>query len=106
MSGSSKRRVTDEVAWIDRQIADGEKLGEEGGTRVIAKQIDAAHRESWFSRVNEYLFQVRRPHKGNERIPGSTVPYRVVYQFDRVESAERRWDDTRKRLEELRMLAK
>ena len=99
-----RRAVTDEVAWMTKQIADGEKLREEGGL-VIAKQVDAARRESWFGRVNEYLFQGRR-HRGNDRIPESTVPYRVVYQFDRVETAERDWKQFKDRLDKLRDEAK
>ena len=51
--------------------------------------------------MNEYQFQGRR-HKGNDRIPGSTVPYRVVYQFDRVESMERDWQQFKDRLDKLR----
>ena len=99
-----RKAVTDEVAWITRQIADGEKLREEGGL-VIAKQVDAARRDSWFSRVNEYLFQGRR-HKGNDRILDSTVPYRVVHQFDRVEKAEHDWQQFKDRLDKLRDEAK
>ena len=99
-----RKAVTDEIAWINRQIAEGEKLREEGGL-VIAKQVDPARRDSWFGRVNEYVFQ-GRPHKGNDRIPESTVPYRVVYQFDRVEAAEHDWQQFKDRLDKLRDEAK
>jgi hypothetical protein len=99
-----RRAVEDEVAWITKQMAEGEKLREEGGL-VIARRVDAARRESWFSRVNEYLFLGRR-HRGNDRIPDSTVPFRVVYQFDRVETAEREWQQFKDRLDKLREEAK
>ena len=102
--GVLRQAVTDEVAWITRQIAEGEKLREEGGL-VIAKQVDAARRDSWFGRVNEYLLSGRR-HKGNDRIADSTVPYRVVYQFDRVETAERDGQQFKDRLDKLREEAK
>jgi GTPase SAR1 family protein len=92
--------VKDEEAWTRAQIQEGEKLRAAGGL-VIAKQADAAAREAWFKAVHD--FQVRnRRHKSNDRVEGTTIPYRVVYQFDRVEAAERDLRQFKDRLEKLR----
>ncbi len=92
--------IKDEDAWTRAQIADGEKLRAEGGL-VIAKQAGAAQREAWFKSVHDFAIRGRR-HKSTDRVSVTTIPYRVVYQFDRVEAAERDWRGFKDRLEKLR----
>lgn len=95
-----RQAIHDEVAWTRMQIDAGEKLRAAGGL-VIAKKASPAERESWFKDVHEYLVCGRR-HKSNDRVEGTTVPYRVIYQFDTVAAAERDWRQFKERLDKIR----
>ncbi len=92
--------VKDEEAWTRAQISEWEKLRAAGGL-VIAKQVDAAGREAWFKSVHDFAVRDRR-HKNTDKVAGTTIPYRIVYQVDRVEAAEREWRQAKDRLEKLR----
>jgi hypothetical protein len=82
-----RKGIAEEVAWTGKQFDEGKELLGEGGL-VIAGRFDVSQRERWFARVNEYEVRGRR-HKGNDRVAATSVPYRVIYAFDRVEQAER-----------------
>jgi GTPase SAR1 family protein len=95
-----RQAVKDEEAWAREQIHEGEKLRAAGGL-VIAKQVGAAQRDAWFKAVHEFEIRDHR-HKGNARIEGTTIPYRVVYKVDRVIAADNDWRQFKIRLGKLR----
>jgi GTPase SAR1 family protein len=95
-----RQAVKNEEAWTRTQTQDGESLRIQGHG-LIAEKAPAARKEPWFKTVQEYLIRNRR-HKGIDRVEGTTIPYRVVYQFNGVAAAEQGWRQMKAKLEQLR----
>ena len=88
----------DEIAWIQQQVDDGEKLREE----VRLKGLPGERREAWLHAVQEYLDRKPR-HKNTERIgPNTTIAYDHVYKLQPVEQARKQWNEKIETVKKLR----
>lgn len=87
-----------EIAWIEQQIKDGEKLRQE----VRLKGLPDERRDAWLKEVQDYLDRKRR-HKNIDRLgPNSSLTYEHVYKLQSVEQARKRWNEKIETVKKLR----
>jgi 50S ribosome-binding GTPase len=88
----------DEIAWIQRQIDDGDKLR----AQVLEKGLPKDRQEAWLQAVQEYLDRKPR-HKSIDRLgPNSSLTYDHVYKLQSVEQARKRWNEKMATVKKLR----
>lgn len=95
-----RQALAEEEAWTREQIDRGEALRTQG-FKLLGASATSAEMEPWFKAIHEYQIRGRR-HKLTDRVPETTIPYRVVYQFDTLTASERRWRETKMKLDQLR----
>ena len=99
-----REAAKEEEAWIRQQVDEAQTLRKQGGL-VVAKSLPADQIAAWFKQVQEYLDRGPR-HKRTDRLPGSaSLTYDHVYKLQRVERANKDWENAKRSLENLRKLA-
>ncbi len=92
--------VTEEVAWLNEQIAQGEKLGEEWSRLIARAPTDPAWKK-WAAQARSYLGRPPR-HQPTDLLQGTKlVTYATVYQFEGVAHKQHTWQHIKARLTKL-----
>jgi len=93
-----RNAAKEEIAWIQQQIVDGDKLR----AQVLQKGLPKDRQEAWLEAVQEYVDRKPR-HKNIDRIgPNSSLTYDHVYKLQSVEQARKRWNEKVETVKKLR----
>jgi hypothetical protein len=97
-----RKEVDNTIAWIKEQIPRGTELQKKGYALLAMAEISAKDFASWQKQYKEYMDK-SWPHPAGARLPGASgITYETVYRFDQVEKAQQSWEQSKKKLKEMR----